>query len=57
MTIWGLGGKAARFFTLEDAGGGVTMLGGWSAEEEHLNFGEGPAPTLEAFAAAVSARV
>ena len=47
------GGRPARFFTLEDAGGGVTMLGGWSAEEKHLNFGEGPAPTLDSFAEAV----
>ena len=51
------GGKPACFFTLEDAGGGVTMLGGWSADERHLNFGDGPPPTLDAFAAAVAARL
>jgi len=51
------GGKPAQFFTLEDAGGGVTMLGGWSAAEQHLNFGEGPAPAIDAFVAAVAQRL
>jgi hypothetical protein len=50
-------GLPARFFTLEDAGGGVSILGGWSADEKHLNFGEGPAPTIENFVAAVSGRL
>jgi hypothetical protein len=51
------GSDAQRFFTLEDAGGGVTILGGWSVDEEHLDFGEGPRPTLDAFVAAVAARL
>lgn len=50
-------GKPARFFTLEDAGGGASVLGGWSDNDKHLNFGEGPSPTIEAFAAAVAARL
>ncbi len=50
-------GLPARYFTLEDAGGGVSILGGWSADEKHLNFGEGPAPTVEAFVAAVAAQL
>jgi hypothetical protein len=51
------GVEQARFFTLEDAGDGVTMLGGWSAEEKHLNYGEGPVPTMAAFTAALAARL
>jgi len=50
-------GMPARFFTLEDAGGGVTMLGGWTAEEKHLNFGEGPPPEIDRFVEAVSRRL
>lgn len=50
-------GLPARFFTLEEAGGGVSILGGWSANEKHLDFGEGPAPTIENFVAAVSSRL
>jgi len=51
------GASPARFFTLEDARGGVTMFGGWDAEEQHLNLGVGPPPTLDAFADAVAAQL
>lgn len=51
------GGLLARFFTLEDAGGGVTMLGGWTAEEKRLNYGEGPPPEIDRFVEAVSRRL
>lgn len=50
-------GLPARFFTLEDAGGGVTLLGGWTADEQHLNFGEGPPPEIDRFVAAVTRRL
>jgi hypothetical protein len=46
-----------KYYTLERARRGQTMLCGWSREGGHLNFGEGPAATIEAFAAAVAARL
>ncbi len=51
------GGWPARFFTLGDAGDGVSIVGGWNAKEEHLDFGEGPPPTLDNFAEAVRQRL
>jgi hypothetical protein len=51
------GGQPAQFFTLEKAGGVVVLLGGWSADEEHLDFGEGPVPTVDAFVTAVADRL
>jgi hypothetical protein len=48
-----------RYFTLErgaDAQGGArTVLCAWSREGSHLNFGDGPAPTVEGFAGAINA--
>lgn len=47
----------ARYFTLEDAGGGVTVLGGWTADERHEFFDDDVSePTLAVFAELVSRR-
>ncbi len=52
----------ARCFTLE-LGWSVMddrpypVLGGWDAENRHLNFGRGPEPTLEAFTVEVVDRL
>jgi hypothetical protein len=47
----------ARYFTLEKGfvfgGPPRTVLGEWTAEGTHVNFGDGPAPRLESFLKAV----
>jgi hypothetical protein len=43
----------ARYFTLERSfsmdGGSRTVLGSWTKDGTHLNFGDGPEPELDAF--------
>jgi len=47
------------YFTLERGGDapGSTVLCGWTAGEEHLNFGAGPPTNLDDFAGEVARRV
>lgn len=49
------------YLTLEKGGsaGGVerTMLGGWTDQDSHVTYGEGPAPTQAAFVAAIEALI
>jgi len=48
------------FYTLErgvNLGGETqTVLGGWNPQGDHANFGEGPAPEIQAFHQAICAR-
>lgn len=49
-----------RYFTLEasdPAFGHSTVLGEWEASGEHVSYGSGSEPTLEAFVAAITAKV
>lgn len=49
-----------RYFTLEaaeDSNPASTVLGEWDSEGKHLNYGAGPAPSVEAFAQAITAQV
>lgn len=49
-----------RFFTLEAADatfGWRTVLGEWDAKGEHMNLGQGPEPSVEAFVQAITAVV
>lgn len=51
---------APRYFVLEHSTDGPaphTVLGGWSPEGTHFNFGPGPAPTEQAFLEAVAAHL
>lgn len=51
---------APRYFVLEhstDRPDPHTVLGGWSPEGTHFNFGPGPAPTKQAFLDAVAVRL
>jgi hypothetical protein len=49
---------ALRYFTLEKGfvldGPPRTVLGEWTAEGSHVNYGDGPAPGLEPFLQAIS---
>jgi hypothetical protein len=51
-------GVALRYFTLEKGfaldGGSRTVLCEWTAEGSHVNYGDGPAPEVEAFIGAVA---
>ena len=53
------GGKTREtdYLTLEAAGAGETMLCGWTEDQQHLNFGEGPEPTRSAFIKAVTDQI
>ena len=49
-----------RYFTLEAAHemfGKRTVLGEWDAKGDHLNLGQGPEPSVEAFVQAITAVV
>lgn len=49
-----------RYFTLEaadPAASPTTLLGEWNAEGEHSTYGAGPAPSVDAFARAITALV
>ncbi len=51
------GSDGIRYFTLDDAGGGVACLCEWTADDDHHLFGECPADSVDDFVAAINEKL